>query len=137
MYTSSYTFGVETKLSYAEARRQVETLLKEVGFGILTEIDVKATLKQKLDVEFRPYVILGACNPKIAFEAFKAELEIGTLLPCNVVIYANDKGGTNVSFMDPLAALGLTENFGLTAQATRVRQLLEEVVAKLSSESAS
>lgn len=136
MYTTSYTFGVETNLSYAEARRQVEILLKEVGFGVLTEIDVKATLKQKLDADFRPYVILGACNPKIAFEAFKTELEIGTLLPCNVIVYANDKGGTNVSFMDPLAALGLTDNAGLTAQATKVRELLQQVAAKLLRESA-
>jgi uncharacterized protein (DUF302 family) len=131
MYTTSYTFGVETTKSFAEARQLVEELLREVGFGILTEIDVRATLKKKLDAEFRPYVILGACNPKIAHEAFKLELEIGSLLPCNVIVYENDKGGTNVSFMDPLAALGLTGNKELTQQALQVRDLLQQVAAKL------
>lgn len=131
MYTTSYTFGVETTRSFAEARQLVEELLREVGFGILTEIDVRATMKKKLDAEFRPYVILGACNPKIAHEAFKLELEIGSLLPCNVIVYENDKGGTNVSFMDPLAALGLTGNQELTQQAQQVRDLLQQVAAKL------
>ena len=131
MYTTSYTFGVETSMPILEARARVEALLKEVGFGILTEIDVKATMKKKLDAEFRPYVILGACNPKIAYEAFQRELEIGSLLPCNVIVYENDKGGTNVSFMDPLAALGLTGNKELTQQAQQVRDLLQQVAAKL------
>lgn len=131
MYTTNYTFGVETPLSFEEARQKVEALLKVVGFGILTEIDVKATLKKKLGAEFRPYVILGACNPQIAFEAFKRELEIGSLLPCNVIVYENDNGGTNVSFMDPLAALGLTSNQELTQQANKVRELLQQVATKL------
>lgn len=131
MYTTSYTFGVETSMSFEEARQRVEALLKDVGFGILTEIDVKATMKKKLGAEFRPYVILGACNPQIAHEAFKRELEIGSLLPCNVIVYENDKGGTNVSFMDPLAALGLTGNKELTQQANQVRELLQQVAAKL------
>ncbi len=131
MYTTSYTFGVETTMSFEEARQRVEALLKDVGFGILTEIDVKATMKKKLGAEFRPYVILGACNPQIAHEAFKRELEIGSLLPCNVIVYENDKGGTNVSFMDPLAALGLTGNKELTQQANQVRELLQQVAAKL------
>ncbi len=131
MYTTSYTFGVETSMPFLDARARVEVLLKEVGFGILTEIDVKATMKKKLDADFRPYVILGACNPKIAYEAFQRELEIGSLLPCNVIVYENDKGGTNVSFMDPLAALGLTGNKELTQQAQQVRDLLQQVAAKL------
>lgn len=131
MYTTSYTFGVETSMPFAEARQRVVALLKDVGFGILTEIDVKATLKKKLDADFRPYVILGACNPKIALAAFKLELEIGSLLPCNVIVYENDKGGTNVSFMDPLAALGLTGNKELAQQANQVRELLQQVAAKL------
>ena len=131
MYTTSYTFGVETSMSFEEARQRVEALLKDVGFGILTEIDVKATMKKKLGAEFRPYVILGACNPQIAHEAFKRELEIGSLLPCNVIVYENDKGGTNVSFMDPLAALGLTGNKELTQQANQVRDLLQQVAANL------
>jgi len=131
MYSTSYTFGVETKMSLNEAREKVERLLKEVGFGILTEIDVKATLKKKLDVDFRPYLILGACNPKIAHEAFKAELEIGSLLPCNVILYQNDKGGTNVSFMDPLAAMNLSGNEALAGHAKAVKEKLEDVLKKL------
>ncbi len=131
MYQSSYTFGMETTLSFAEARQRVEDLLKEVGFGILTEIDVKATMKKKLDVDFRQYVILGACNPQIAHQAFQRELEIGALLPCNVIVYENDKGGTNVAFMDPAAALGVTGNSGLSAPAAQVREMLMGVAEKL------
>ena len=127
MYETTYTFGVETKLGLAEARSRVEELLKEAGFGILTEIDVRETMKKKLDVEFRPYLILGACNPAIAYEAFNYELEIGELLPCNVVLYANDDGGTNIAFMDPLAAMVLTRNPSLKGAATRVRELLAGV----------
>lgn len=133
MYSTSYTFGVTTNLNPLEARQRVEELLKEVGFGILTEIDVKATMKKKLDAEFRPYVILGACNPKIAHEAFQAEIEIGNLLPCNVIVYENDEGKTNVSFMDPLAALRLTGNENLVHQAQKVKSLLESVASKLES----
>jgi len=131
MYQSSYTFGVETSMTVEQARQKVEELLKEVGFGILTEIDVAATMKKKLDVNFRPYLILGACNPQIAHEAFQQELEIGSLLPCNVIVYQNDKGGTNVAFMDPMSALGITGNSGLTAQAAKVTELLRGVAAKL------
>ncbi|MCC6964322.1 MAG: DUF302 domain-containing protein [candidate division Zixibacteria bacterium] len=131
MYQSSYTFGVETSMTVAQARQKVEELLKEVGFGILTEIDVAATMKKKLDVSFRPYLILGACNPRIAHEAFQQELEIGSLLPCNVIVYQNDKGGANVAFMDPMAALGITGNSRLTAQAAKVTELLRSVAAKL------
>lgn len=131
MYQSSYTFGVETSMTVAQARQKVEELLKGVGFGILTEIDVAATMKKKLDVSFRPYLILGACNPRIAHEAFQQELEIGSLLPCNVIVYQNDKGGTNVAFMDPMAALGITGNSGLTTQAAKVTELLQSVAAKL------
>ncbi len=131
MYQSSYTFGKETTLSFADARQRVEDLLQEVGFGILTEIDVKATMKKKLDVEFRPYVILGACNPQIAHQAFQRELEIGALLPCNVIVYENDKGGTNVAFMDPAAALGVTGNSNLSAPAAQVREILRGIIEKL------
>lgn len=131
MYTTSYTFGVETGISLADARRKVEELLKEVGFGILTEIDVSATLKKKIDVDFRPYLILGACNPKIAHQAFQTELEIGALLPCNVILYQNDKGGTNVAFMDPLTAMQTTSNRELAGHAQTVKGLLEGVLRKL------
>jgi len=131
MYKTPYTFGIETDMEFAEARKVVEERLKEAGFGVLTEIDVTATMKKKLDVDFRPYVILGACNPQIAHEAFKLELEIGSLLPCNVILYQNDSGGTNIAFMDPMAALSLTENKELSAQAQKVKDLLQDMAEKL------
>ncbi len=131
MYNTSYTFGIETKMTMPEARQKIEELLKEEGFGILTEIDVKATLKKKIDVDFRPYLILGACNPKIAHQALQTELEIGSLLPCNVIVYENDKGGTNVAFMDPLTALQVAGNKQLTEHAKLVKDKLMSVAKKL------
>jgi uncharacterized protein (DUF302 family) len=133
LYKTSYTFGVETDLSIDVARQKVEALLKDEGFGILTEIDVRATMKKKLDVDFRPYLILGACNPKIAHEAFRRELEIGSLLPCNVILYQNDMGGTNIAFMDPQAALAITENTALAQQAALVKSILMRVAQSLQS----
>lgn len=134
MYTTAYTFGAETEMGFEEARKVVEENLKEVGFGVLTEIDVKDTMKKKLDVDFRKYTILGACNPQIAHEAFQRELEIGALLPCNVIIYENDKGSTNVAFMDPMAALSLATNKELTEQAQQVKDLLKGVAERLRAE---
>jgi uncharacterized protein (DUF302 family) len=131
MYNTDYTFGVETKMTVPEARQKIEELLKEEGFGILTEIDVQATLKKKIDVDFRPYLILGACNPKIAHEALGLELEIGSLLPCNVIVYQTDKGGTNIAFMDPLIAMESTGNKGLAQHAKIVREKLMGVARKL------
>jgi uncharacterized protein (DUF302 family) len=131
MYKTSYTFGVETKMSITEARQKIEELLKEAGFGILTEIDVSATLKKKIDVDFRPYLILGACNPKIAFQALQTEREVGALLPCNVILYQNDKGGTNIAMMDPLTAMKTTGNEELAGHAQIVKDLLKEVARKL------
>jgi uncharacterized protein (DUF302 family) len=131
MYKTSYTFGVETKMSITEARQKIEELLREAGFGILTEIDVAATLKKKIDVEFRPYLILGACNPKIAFQALQTEREVGALLPCNVILYQNDKGGTNIAMMDPLTAMKTTGNEQLAGHAQMVKDLLKEVARKL------
>jgi uncharacterized protein (DUF302 family) len=131
MYKTGYTFGVETKMSITEARQKIEELLKEAGFGILTEIDVAATLKKKIDVNFRPYLILGACNPKIAFQALQTEREVGALLPCNVILYQNDKGGTNIAMMDPLTAMKTTGNEQLAGHAQMVKDLLKEVARKL------
>ena len=131
MYDTEYTFGVETKMTVSEARQKIEELLKEEGFGILTEIDVAATLKKKIDVDFRPYLILGACNPKIAHEALGLELEIGSLLPCNVIVYQNDEGGTNIAFMDPLIAMESTGNKSLVQHAKIVKDKLMSVARKL------
>src|SRR5512146_3601006 len=107
----SYYFSKTLNMSFDKAIAGVTEELKREGFGILTDIDVKATLKKKLDVEFRPYVILGACNPPFAYQALQAERDIGLLLPCNVVVYACEQEGTSVvAAMDPEEARKLTGN---------------------------
>jgi uncharacterized protein (DUF302 family) len=107
MKESRYGMGIEVALPYEQAvERSIEELKKE-GFGILTTIDVKQTFKQKLDKDFRKYTILGACNPPLAHRAFEAELEIGLLLPCNVVVYETEPGRSAVSAMAPIAAMGM------------------------------
>ena len=129
---TSYAFGKTVTLSYTEAEKRVrEELLKE-GFGVLTEIDVRQKFKEKLDRDFRNYIILGACNPAMAYEAFGREINIGTLLPCNVVIYSDDEGKTVVMVMDPVAALGMIGNPELSAIARTVREKMERVLAALS-----
>ena len=107
MKESRYGMGVDVALPYEQALERATEELKKEGFGILTTIDVKQTLKQKLDKDFRKYAILGACNPPLAHRAFEAELEIGLLLPCNVVVYETEPGRSVVSAMAPLAALGV------------------------------
>ena len=105
--TQAYGFGIRIALPHDQAIERTRTALKEQGFGVLTEIDVKKTLKEKLDAEFRPYVILGACNPPLARRALQADLGIGLLLPCNVIVYDNGDGTSTLEAMDPEAALGL------------------------------
>jgi uncharacterized protein (DUF302 family) len=123
--TTRYGISVTVPLPYDRAVERIREELTKEGFGVLTEIDVKATMKKKLDVEFRPYVILGACNPPIAYEALSAELDIGLLLPCNVIVYAEDEPGTCVvAALDPVAALALTGR-------TDIAPLAEQVKAKL------
>jgi len=118
-------------LPYAQAvERAVEELKKE-GFGILTEIDVKATLKKKLDLDFRPYVILGACNPPLAHRAIEAEDKIGTLLPCNVMVQELAAGKAEVAVMDPGIMAELSGNPALAEIATEVRGRLLRVIAAL------
>jgi uncharacterized protein (DUF302 family) len=124
-----YGFGATVSLPYDTAVERTKAALAGEGFGVLTEIDIRATLKQKLDAEFRPYVILGACNPPLAYQALNAEREIGLLLPCNVIVYAgDDEGHSVVSMMDPEAALALTENEAITPLAAEVRARLERVL---------
>ena len=117
---------------YEAAVERVTELLQEEGFGILTEIDVQATLKKKLDIDFRRYVILGACNPPLAHRALEAEPDIGVLLPCNVVVAERDGGGSVVSAMDPVAAFRLISNPDVQPVADDVRQRLERVLNRLS-----
>ena len=129
-------YGMRTRLDlpYEEAVEKVTAALKQEGFGVLTQIDVKATLKQKLDVDFRRYIILGACNPPLAYRAFSTELEIGLLLPCNVIIYEDETGeGSVVSIIDPVMMLGIGINPDLSfvgeEASVRLRRVLDALTA--------
>ena len=127
-----YGFGTTIDAPYDETVTRVREALAAEGFGVLTEIDVRATLKTKLDVDFRPYVILGACNPPLAHRALTTEPEIGLLLPCNVVVHAGDDEGTTVvSVMDPEAALSLAGNDSITSVATDVKARMQRVLDAL------
>lgn len=110
---------------------RVTAALKEQGFGVLTKIDVKATLKQKLNVDHRPYVILGACNPPLAHRALQVEPELGLLLPCNVIVYDNGDSTTTVSIIDPIQMMQVVGNPALTPIATEANQRLRQVLASL------
>jgi len=119
-------------MDYETAVARVVELLSAEGFGVLTESDVKATLKKKLDVDFRRYVILGACNPPLAHRALQAEPDIGVLLPCNLVVTERDGGGCTVIAMDPVAAFTLVDNPAIQPVADDVRQRLVRVLDRLS-----
>ncbi|HEX2910137.1 MAG TPA: DUF302 domain-containing protein [Chloroflexia bacterium] len=125
-----YGFGKKISLPYEEAIERTRAALKEQGFGVLTEIDIKKTMKEKRGIDFRPYTILGACNPLLAHQALEAELDIGLLLPCNVVVYEED-GGSVVKAMDPQAALGIVGNDSIEAVAREARSKLEKALASL------
>lgn len=128
--TTPYGFSVSVPLDYAVAVERTREALGREGFGVLTEIDVSATLKKKLDVDFRPYVILGACNPALAHRALSAEREIGLLLPCNLIVYAGDTPGTStVAAMDPVEALRLTGRTDIAELSHEVRARLERALA--------
>lgn len=122
-----YTISRETSTSFGEALERARTLLQEAGYGILSEIDVAVKLKEKLGIEREPYVILGACNPPLARQGLDAEPELGTLLPCNVVVY--EQGGrTHVAAVEPEAMLSVVGNEALEPIAKRVREDLTRVV---------
>ena len=123
MTTEPFGFGTTIAAPYDEAVVRTRTALKEQGFGVLTEIDVKRTLKEKLGIDFRPYVILGACNPPLAHRALEANLGVGLLLPCNVVVYDNGDGTSRVEAMDPEAALQLAGDHPAVAEVAREAKL--------------
>lgn len=122
-----YGFSTTVSGSINEVRSRVEAALQAEGFGVLTEIDVAATLKKKIDVDRKPYLILGACNPALANQALNADPDIGLLLPCNVVVREEDNGSVTVAFMDPAAVLSLVEKEGVATLAAEVRGRLERV----------
>ncbi|MCH8010701.1 MAG: DUF302 domain-containing protein [Candidatus Marinimicrobia bacterium] len=127
----SYYFSKTLASSFDEAVSKVIEELKIEGFGILTEIDVKETLKKKLDVDFRKYKILGACNPTFAYQALQVEDKIGTMLPCNVVVQELTDGGVEVSAVDPIASMQAVENPQLSDIATQIQSKLQAVIDRL------
>ncbi len=128
--TLPYGKAVTTTLPYPQAVEHTKSLLKDEGFGVLCEIDVAATLKSKLDVEFRPYVILGACNPQLARQALETEPQLGLLLPCNVVVSA-EHGTTTVSAIDAAAMMSVVGNAALDSIATDVNARLGRVLERV------
>lgn len=130
METSSYALRVKTTKSFEKALTAVREALSEQGFGILTEIDVRSVLKEKLGGGFRRYMILGPCNPEMARRALAAELEVGLLLPCNVIVYEEDDGAV-VAALNPEKALELTGNPDLASPAEEARARLEEALKSL------
>lgn len=126
-----YYLNKITDYQFDEAVDKITIALKDVGFGILTEIDMKATLKKKLDVDRRPYKILGACNPPFAHKSLSMEENIGILLPCNVVVLENEDGKVEVSIMDPGVAMSVVENPRLESLATVVKEKLELALSNI------
>jgi len=127
----SYYFSTKLHLDFEQAISRVTEELKKEGFGILTEIDVKATLKKKLDVDFRNYKILGACNPPFAYRALLAEPHIGTMLPCNVIVQELTDGRIEVAAVDPLASMQAIQNRDLQDVAEEIRLKLKKVFEQL------
>ena len=127
----AYYFSKQLEMPFDQAVQHVTEALATKGFGVLTTIDVRATMKKKLNVEFRPYTILGACNPGFAHKALQSEDMIGTMLPCNVVVQEMSKGLVEVSAVDPVASMTAIKNPKLTTIAGEVRDLLKQVVSGL------
>ena len=127
----TYHFSKTVSLSMDAAIAKVTEALKNEGFGVLTEIDVQKTLKAKIDVDFRPYRILGACNPGFAHKALLAEDKIGTMLPCNVVVQEKSPGSVEISAVDPVASMQAIDNPALGGIANEVRSRLQRVIEQL------
>lgn len=131
MEQTNYGFSKIVNLGYEEAIEKVTEELKKEGFGVLTEIDVKATLKKKLNVDFKPYKILGACNPPFAYKALQSEEQIGLMLPCNVIVYVNDEGKTVVAAVDPMVSMRAVKNDKLGEVAETIQGKLKKVIDSL------
>ncbi len=125
-----YGYKIQVDLPYAEAVQKMREELKKEGFGVITEIDVKDTLKKKINVDYGNYIILGACNPPFAYQALQVEKDVGLMMPCNVVIY-EDKGKTLVSAAMPTALMGLVRNEKLKSTAEQIEQKLKKAVDNL------
>ncbi len=128
---SNYSIRKVVDLTYEEAVEKVKEELKKEGFGVLTEIDVKATLKKKIDKEYNKYIILGACNPNFAYQALQLEEELGLLLPCNVIVYEKDSGETAVAAIDPRKALTISGKKDLNSVADQVGSHMERVIENI------
>jgi len=131
MMKTDYGMRCEYNGSMETAETAITHALKEVGFGILTRIDVAETLKKKIDVDRSPYVILGACNPKLAHRALGLEPELGLMLPCNVIVYENEAGETVVSMIDPAAMIGMIDNPQLECLVKEARPLLQQALTAI------
>jgi len=127
----SYSFTKQVDLSYEDALEKVTQELQKEGFGVLTEIDVKATLKKKLDIDTNKYKILGACNPPLAHQALSAEPEIGLLLPCNVVVFEDDRGKTKVAAIDAKAMMSVVQRDDVLPIAEQVNEKLKRVISNI------
>ena len=132
----SYYIAATLQAPFEEAIRQTEAALKEEGFGVISRIDIQEALKTKIGVDFRPYTILGACNPALAHEALKLEDKVGTMLPCNVVVQAREDGSSEVAAIDPVASMQAIENPRLVEAASDVRQRLFRVIQRLETDAA-
>jgi uncharacterized protein (DUF302 family) len=128
---TQYGIGKSVPLPYEQAVERTREALQQEGFGVLTEIDVKATLKKKLDVDFKKYAILGACNPPLAWQGFQAEPDIGLLLPCNVIVYEEDATRSRVAVLDPVVQLGITGRPDIAPLAKEARDRLERALQAL------
>jgi uncharacterized protein (DUF302 family) len=127
----TYTFSKTTTMTFEEAVEKTKEELKKEGFGVLSEIDVKETLKKKIDVDFKKYLILGACNPHFAYQALQEEEKIGVMLPCNVVVLENEDGTVEINAVDPMASMQAIQNPKLGDIAKEVQAKLKMVVDRI------
>jgi len=126
-----YAFRTRLNVPYEEALDRAKAALKEEGFGVLTSVDVKATMEEKLGVDFRPYTIIGACNPPLSYEALTREIEAGLVLPCNAIVY-EENGGSDVAIADPLVVMEVLSKASLDDLAQEAKDRLQRVIASIS-----